>query len=272
MNGRQQSAQAILRMILGVALVLLWLPLLAACSSGSNDSQESVDGSWYGEVNPTYYCESSPESIEFEINGTTITVAGSSPIAGATGTIQSQGDNAYHVTLTTGADMDGQLFVDASGQYAVLALHILDDPSREQGYVGVAQKGAAATATYAETDLVGSWAGLAARVDAGFDITATSSSTATITNPDGLALSGNDGDGAFSASPSAMVLAYPAEGIYVSGWAGANQVDWPITSYDAIYALSTDKGVLAAAFLTSVCDQQVFSDLPAQKFVLWSRQ
>jgi len=58
----------------------------------------------------------------------------------------------------------------------------------------------------------------------------------------------------------------------VSGWGGADQVDWSGSLYDALYALSYDKSVLAVGFLRSVCDGDIFLDLPDQKFAIWTRQ
>jgi hypothetical protein len=122
---------------------------------------------------------------------------------------------------------------------------------------------------------------VAARVDAGYSVTDSYGITATVTAPDGLALTGQDGDGSFSAAAPGILLETdsqqnPYPGLYVSGWSSANQVVWPDLgqsgAYDALYALSYDKSVLAVGFLSSVCSQQIFNNLPAQKFALMTRQ
>jgi hypothetical protein len=232
-------------------------------------------------VNHTYYCESSPDTIQLDITGSTITIKGGSisdftfPID-TTSTITQQTGQAYTLTLNDGSSVPGQLFVDPVKNYALLVIY--SGPGAEEGYVGVLQKGTLTSATYQESDLVGSWAGVAVRVNANFEVTESSESSATITNGAGLALSGTDGDGSFSAATPGIILesGYETAGIYVSGWGSASQVDWPGNSYDAIYVLSYDKSVLVVGFLTGfgggLCSTSIFSDLPSQKFAIWIKQ
>ena len=252
--------------------VFLSVVLLAGCVS-EEDPEATIEGTWAGVVNHTYYCESEPSTIQLDITGTTITITGGDTFTiDTTGSVSQQTGQAYTVTLNDGGSVQGQLFVDPAKNYALLVIY--SGPGADEGYVGVLQKGTLTSATYQESDLVGNWAGVAVRVNANFEVTESSESSATITNGDGLALSGTDGDGSFSAATPGIVLesGYETAGIYVSGWGSANQVDWPGNSYDAIYVLSYDKTVLAVGFLTSVCTTNIFSDLPSQKFAIWIKQ
>jgi hypothetical protein len=255
----------------GMALLLAGaLALLGACSSGSG---QPLDGTWNGFINSTYYCESASDTIQFDIDGSTLTITGGSgPFVGWQGTVKPSG-YAYQVTLVddSGTPFPGALLMDERERRGALAIY--DRSGSTQGYVGVVQKGDLASATYALTDLAGTWAGATVRVDSAFNVTSVASSTVKITNTgNGLALSGSDGDGSFAGTEPAIALDDTSIGLYVSGWSGANTVDWANSSYDALYGLSTDKDVLAAGFLTSVCDQMIFQDLPSQKFTLWTRQ
>ena len=177
--------------------------------------------------------------------------------------------------MNDGGSLAGQLFVDPAKKYALLVIY--SSPGGDEGIVGVLQKGTLTSVTYQKSDLVGSWAGVAVRVNTSFEVTESSASTATITMPNELELSGTDGDGSYSAPEVGIDLEseFVDYGIYVSGWGSANQVGWPgDDSYDALYALSYDKSVLAVAFLDSVCSSGIFSaaNLPNQKFALWLKQ
>jgi hypothetical protein len=89
----------------------------------------------------------------------------------------------------------------------------------------------------------------------------------TITIPEGLALNGADADGTFDST--GVFVEDAAAGIYMS-----DVVNWPDseTTTAAIYALSFDKKVLAAGFLTDLCSTRLFDNLPGQKFAIWVRQ
>jgi hypothetical protein len=260
------------------AAAVLGVLLLAGCDSSSKSS--TVEGTWAGFVNSTYYCESGAQTVELEIDGTAVRITGGTAFGlQVTGTLTRKSDQEYAIVLNDGGALSGLVFFDAARGYALLVID--ESPTLAFAQVGVLQKSALSSVTYAESDLVGSWAGVAARIDASYQVTGTSTSTATISNLGGLALSGTDGDGAFSAPVTpgdpdpvpGVVLAYDGtSGLYVSGSNGANAVDWPTETYSAIYALSYDKNVLAAAFLTDLCNYQLTDELPAQKFALWTRQ
>jgi hypothetical protein len=240
------------------------------------DPEATIEGTWVGVMNHTYYCEESPGTTQIDITGTTITITGGDFFTiDATGSITQQTDLSYTVTLNDNGDIQGQMFVDAGKNFALLVIY--SSSGGDEGIVGVLQKGTLTSVSYQESDLVGSWAGVAVRVNTSFEVTESSASSATITEPSGLALSGTDGDGSFSATAAGIVLesGYEDTGIYVSGWGGANQVSWPGDElYDALYVLSYDKSVLAVAFLRSVCWANIFNEanLPDQKFALWIKQ
>lgn len=265
---------------LPLAVLLLIVLVFAGQCPGATGGGETatIEGTWAGVVNHTYYCESGPDTIQLDIAGATITITGGTTFTiDTTGTIAQQAGQAqaFNVTLDDGGDVSGQLFVDPAINYAVLVIYDGPVPGANEGFVGVLQKGTLTGVTYQESDLVGNWEGIAVRVDANFEVTESSASSATITQPGGLILNGTDGDGSFSAGDPGIILEAGLEsaGIYVSGWGVANQVVWPGPSnYDALYALSSDKTVLAVGFLTSVCDSSIFADLPSQKFAIWVRQ
>ena len=259
-------------------IVLLSIVLLTSCvgEEDSQDPEATIEGTWVGVLNHTYYCEATPDTIQLDITGTTITITGGNTLAtDLTGTVTNQTDQSYTVTLIDDGELHGQLFVDAAKNFALLVIYA--SPSADSGYVGVLQKGETTSTTFQESDLVGSWAGVAVRVNTSFEVTESSASSATITNPEGLELNGSDGDGSFSATAPGIVLEsdeHQTLGVYISGGGGASQVDWTEDSYDAIYVLSNDKTVLAVAFLEGACQPSIFSDinLPNQKFALWLKQ
>ena len=256
--------------------------LVAGCVSEEDpgtqdeDPEATIEGTWAGVMNHTYYCEAEPSTIQFDITGTTITITGGTTLANElTGTVTKQTDQSYTVTLIDDGDLYGQLFVDTAKNYALLVIY--SSPSSDSGFVGVLQKGEITSTTFQESDLVGSWAGVAVRVNTNFEVTESSASSATITNPEGLELNGSDGDGSFSATAPGIVLEsdeHETLGVYISGGGGANQVDWSGNLYDAIYVLSNDKTVLAVGFLEGACDTDIFSDvnIPNQKFAIWLKQ
>ena len=259
-------------------IVLLSGVLLAGCvgEEDPQDPEATIEGTWAGVMNYTYYCEAEPGTIQLDITDTTITITGGDFFTvDATGTVSQQTNQSYTVTLNDGGSILGQLFVDLAKEYALLVTYA--SPGGDEGIVGVLQKGTLSSITYQESDLVGSWLGVAVRVNTSFEVTDSSVSSATITDSDGLELNGSDGDGSFTASAVGIDLesGYEPYGIYVSGWGSANQVSWPgDDTYDAMYALSYDKSVLAVAFLKSVCSIDIFStdNLPIQKFALWLKQ
>jgi hypothetical protein len=256
------------------AAAVLAVVALAGCPTAATSSG-TVEGTWAGSLSSTYYCEGSPETIQFSITGTTVTITGGTAFATETaGSITKQTEQAYTIELDIEGIVDGQLFIDTAKNYALLVIR--SSAGGNYGFVGVLQKGALSAFTCQQSDLLGTWAGVAARVDANFQVTNTSTSTATISDSEGLVLSGSDGDGTFGASAPAIILepGYQTAGIFVSGWSSANQIGWPDleASFDALYALSFDKKVLAVAFLTSVCSSSIFDNLPSQKFALWVRQ
>jgi hypothetical protein len=240
-----------------------------------------IDGTWAGVINHSYYCESVPETIEIEIFEGTITITGgdvngSAFPEGLSGTItprsEDEADGFFVITFESAEDIyNGTLVMDSKAGYAAIVLDAGPyDPLSDYryGYAGVLQVGALQTITYSESDLVGDWAGVAVRVDDTFNITSSSESTATITAPDALELTGEDGDGVFEAQST---VSYDEEspGVFT-----AYHVLWaPETYLNALMFMSYDKQYLAVALLESLCGYgYVFTNLPAQKFALWKRQ
>jgi len=262
-----------------LAVFVLFSAMMLASCVGEEDPEATIEGTWAGVMHHTYYCENEPSTIQLDITETTITItSGSTFTTDIAGTITQQTGQvqAYNVTLNDGGSIQGQLFVDPTKNYALLVIY--SGPSANVGYVGVLQKGDLTSTTYQESDLEGNWAGVAVRVNANFEVTESSESSATITNPSGLALSGTDGDGSFSAAAPGIALqsGYETLGIYVSEDGGTSQVDWSGDLYDAIYFLSYDKMVLAVAFLSDsdggLCGFTIFNELPSQKFAIWLKQ
>ncbi|MFW5777307.1 MAG: hypothetical protein ACOCZB_08485 [Spirochaetota bacterium] len=278
------------RALVRTALVAVATLALAACFENSPvdeltpDGQGGIDidGTWSGVVSATYYCEATPALVEFSISGDSVTVTdGSGLPVDLSGTITEQSPGRYSIAFENDGEQPGLLIFDAQGQYATFISDDSPVTGDRQGYVGLLQKESIRSVSYTESDLVGEWSGVAARVDDNYAITESYDISAAITAPDGLALSGQDDDGEFSAEIPAIVLETDFEqdtlpGLYVSGGGGANQVIWPdlgqTGAYNALYALSYDKEVLAIGFLTSLCSTNIFSDLPAQKFALLMRE
>ncbi len=241
--------------------------VLAGCAASSDSPVGTVEGTWAGVMQDTYFCEGGHNTIQLNITGSTIAItAGETFTTDTTGTFTRQSEQAYLVALDYAEGVvEGQFFVDGTKNYALLVIRSF--PTSDFAIVGVLQKGSLTAFTCQESDLIGTWAGVAARVDANFEVTESAASTATITMPEGLALSGSDGDGTFQTT--GITLAGADAGIYTS-----DTVTWPQaeTSAYAIYALSFDKKALAVAFLTDLCVYEVLTVLPNQKFAVWVRQ
>jgi hypothetical protein len=274
-----------------VGVVAAAAVVLAACfdnapidelTPNGEGAELNIDGTWSGVVTRTYYCEAEPALVELSIADGSITVTGGGALpVDLGGTVTEQSPGRFTIAFDNDGEQPGLLVFDLQGQYATFVSD--DGPlgGNRQGYVGLLQKESIQNVSYTETDLVGEWSGVAARVDDDYAITDSYDISAAITAPDGLALSGEDGDGEFSAEIPAIVLETdfeqtPYPGLYVSGGGGANQVIWPelgqTGAYNALYALSYDKEVLAVGFLTSLCSTDIFDDLPAQKFALLIRE
>jgi hypothetical protein len=264
---------------IAVAAAIGMILVLTGCTKGETGT---IEGTWAGVLLYTYYCEGGAETIQLDIEGSTITITGGTisdyPFSpGTDGTIVQQTGQAqaYNVVLNQDGSILGQLFVDPTINFALLVLY--QSPTVSRGFVGILQKGELTSTTYDESDLLGDWAGVAVRVNNDLEVTESSESTATITAPDGLELNGTDGDGAFSALAQgiAIVPVYGSgAGAYVSGDTdiGVNQVSWDGDFYEALYALSYDKTILAVAFIKGLCNFTIFDDLPSQKFALWIKQ
>jgi hypothetical protein len=254
---RLAAAMAFTAMLLaGSTLLLSSCALLTA----------TTEGTWSGVVSDTYFCEGGSFPIEIEITDTAIVVTGGSAFTvGTTGSLTHQSGEAYTVSFDLGTAGEGQFYVDPLMNWGLLVVHT---SSASYNYVvGVLQKGALGPASFVENDLVGDWKGSEFRVDANLTVTSTSASSATVTSPAGLHLEGTDGDGNFSGD---LALDDGTVGVYTSPgfvlWPGP-----PLTLY-VLGTLSPDKQVFAVAFLTSLCEYNLDTVLPEQKFAIWVRQ
>jgi hypothetical protein len=258
-----------------VAVLAIALSALTGCWG-----RIDIDGTWAGVIISTFECESIPQTIQIEIAEGTVTVTGGTwGYTDLTGTIlpmdEDTPDGRFQIVFDNEGAQYGAMFFDDEGEHA--AFYVESGPydemsSYREGYIAALQRGEIQTITYSETDLIGVWSGTAARVNATFDVTESSASNATITNPDGLLLEGTDGDGDFSTDIPGIYLypEYETFGIYLS-----DSVIWPDTeeTLEALYIMSYDKQYVAIAFLESTCNNSdIFTRLPEQKFALWARQ
>jgi hypothetical protein len=263
--------------LLIVAASVIVLLAVTGCGPTLN-----IDGTWSGILETTFACGFLPGFVQLQIEEGTFKVVDSwnpySFLPGTTGTIEpfngNWADGRFHVMFTNGGPRYGILVVDAEAGHAEFIVesdrYDPESPTRE-GYVGLLQLGEEQTATFAETDLIGSWAGVSVRVSGMFDVTSNSASEATITNPDGLAMTGSFGEGFFSVSAGDI---NPVAGYQESGVSRTDdQLNMPgDLTYDAIYVLSPDKEYLAVGFLDDTCSETIFTRLPDQVFSLWTRQ
>ena len=266
--------------------------LLGACASGGGGSGDgssegtttevtlaALAGTWAGAMVDSYLCEGAIGTIEITISGGTLTVTGgdgSSFSVDDTGTISQSDGQSFATVMALSGDTPGRFLVDAAAGHAVWA-----SPSSSGsgiGYVGLLQKGSLQSTTFSATDIVGAWSGVAVRLDGNLDVTASSDSTASITYPSGLALSGTDGDGAFSAGDPGLQLYDPSLGIWTTDTDdSSNPVTWSGQATAAIYVMSSDKTRVAVGFLDDdddrLCNYDAFStDMADNKFVLWEQQ
>lgn len=260
---------------------------LAACqpagSSSGSDSTGTTDGTpvtladlegtWAGVMVTNYLCEGIPASIELSISDGTLAITGGDEYSfdiDDAGTIRQTDGQSFAVEMNLDGGVPGQFYVDAEAGFAMWA----NSSSSESGYgyVGLLQKGALEGHSYSETDAVGSWSGIAVRLDNSLAVTSSSTSMATIANTDGLEMSGSDGDGDFSASAAGLGLYDSDLGTWQSGDNSINKVTWSEETMNALYVMSYDKTMLGIGFLTSLCSSSIFTNLANQKFALWERQ
>lgn len=266
-----------------ISLLTLGVLVMMGCSDSSdpNPTPSTIEGTWSGVIQDTYYCEGSAVTFQIDISDSAISQTGGTfNWLGTTGSITKASEQNYDITIDDGVGgvVTGRLYTDPSINYAVIAF--FSGSSRQDGLVGILQKGPLTDVSYQESDLVGNWQGTAVNVDADLTVTNSHNSSASISMGTVLSMTGMDGDGSFNAPLSTepdfagIILepGYESYGMYVSGWGAASQVQWGATNYDALYALSRDKTVLAAAFVRSVCSTTVFSDSPSPKLVLWKKQ
>lgn len=265
------------RAIVSVCLTVF----LVACVPPLEDEM-TIDGTWSGVGSHTYYCESGPETVQFSLSGESIALSDGSATeylfpVNMPGTLVEQFPGRYAVIFDSDEPLAGLLIVDAGGSYAIL---VMDAPAfnegNRNGFVAVLRKAPLSAVTVNETDLVGEWSGVTVRVNASFEVTASSASSAVVSNPDGLELAGQDDEGPLVGGIALSTLIEPSSnpGIWESRSGNPAQVLWSDldVTRDAVYLMSADKSVVAVAFLTSLCDQSIFHDLPAQRFALWARE
>ncbi|MFW5788978.1 MAG: hypothetical protein ACOCW3_03460 [Spirochaetota bacterium] len=283
------------RALVRTALVAVATLALAACFENSPvdeltpDGQGGIDidGTWSGVVTTTLIGpqeRESPGTIELSVSGDEVVMTGGTALETSfpvdlTGTLTDEGGGRFSVAFENDGVQRGVFVFDGAGEYAAF---IVDESSAaSNGYVSVLQKADLESVSHAEDDLIGDWEGIAVRVDSEYAVTDSSSSSATISDPDpqseGVDLSGEDGDGTFSAEAESFsgVRLYDEIGLYETGLREDLVVWSDDSSYWAIYALSYDKDVLAVAFLDSSIwgdGPGPMEDLPAQKFALWQRQ
>lgn len=258
----------------------------AAGSAGADNGEltlATLAGDWSGTIQNTYVCESTPSKLAFAIEGSTVTLDSSPYGLDASGTIEQRAGSAFALTLaipatefSPGGTVRGQLFVDASANYALLVLQELDEVTDDRAYGSVAllQRGGGAASTFAASDLVGTWAGTGVHLDAQLGVVDTFTSSGTFNENDGLLFTGLDGDGQIGGE---VFQSNDTEGALVGVWAGGNliQSDLP---YGGVFLMSDDKQVLAAALLKGVsenngplCDLYTFQDMSVHRFGIWTK-
>jgi hypothetical protein len=250
---------------LRLAVAMVFAAMMLAGCSNCTLPPVTPDGTWSGVVSNSYREGEDGYTIELDIDGSVISITdGDSSLVDATGTLTQQNGEAYTVALDLATAGEGQLFIDPTATYALLIVHASD-----AGYdylIGVLQKGSLGAISFVEDDLVGDWAGTEFRVDAGLEVTSTSESTASVTDPDGLYLAGTDADGNFYGP---LHLLDSTVGVYESSF---DTVGWPLFSRYALGTMSADKQVFAVAFLTEKYEYTLDEVLPDQKFAVWVRQ
>ena len=229
-------------------------------------------------VNHTYYCESIVETVELSIAGETITITGGTilddfffvePVSGSV--LPNPTSGGYDVLLATDPELTGRLFMDEDANYATFVLE--DESFGNGGRVGVLQKAVPAAVTYTEADLVGDWSGSGVRMGTDFAVIDTFDVEASITNPDGLQISGSNDIGPFGTDIPGITAGEP--GVFETS---SNRLHWPAPpaastrNRTALYFLSQDKSAMAVGMLTGLCEYTLFDDLPDQSFSLLLRQ
>lgn len=251
--------------VLRLAVAMVFGAMMLAGCSNCTLPPVTPDGTWSGVVSDTYFCEGDSYTIELDIAGSAISITdGTTWLVDTTGTLTLQAGEAYTVALDLEFGGEGQLYIDPTATYALLMVHT--SSSGADYLLGVLQKGSLGAISFVENDLVGEWEGVEFRVDAGLQVTSTSTSSATVTTPEGLYLEGTDGDGDF-AGP--LALSDGTVGVYESSF---DTVMWPLFARVALGTLSADKQFFAVAFMTNLCESNLDEVLPDQKFAIWVRQ
>lgn len=243
---------------------------------------QSIEGTWSGVVAGTYLCEMDADTIELSLGEDTVTVSGGTVTEGmypsispdSSGSIEAIGDGEFVLSIDDGGELQGRIIVDPEAGHAVL---ILDrDPATagsQGGYIGVLQLEALTAMNATSSDLVGTWSGTGVSVNNSYELLESVSTEITITEPDGLALTGTYGSSSISAGAGDLSVLYdnPATGLY-RATATPGIVFDGTTAYGAAFAMSYDEQWLAAGFLSDDCDTDLFAQLQNQKIALYERQ
>ncbi len=239
----------------------------------------SLAGDWSVRKLDTYFCETSVSEPGLVIDGDSITLSGF-PYSGvdASGTI-SQGANGFTFDLSRPQEESppvvtrGQLFVEPSGQYALLVAGD-EDEYRTDGYVAVLARAEAAPLQLTDADVAGTWAGPSLRLDGDFEITEVLTSSATFAIADeAITLEGEDADGPLSGEDqwytdqeASFVVAPITQGEVVYGGAFLASPDKRVLMATLFAKLSDEQ------YYNELCDQRIFTSIASHKFGLWTKQ
>ncbi len=271
------------RVTLATAAIAAAVLALGACLPGPTTGGPaiegtSIEGTWSGAVAGSYLCEMDAESIELTFEEDTVVVTGGSVTEGAypsiapgsSGTYEQNDDGRFVFSVDDGGELKGSIIVDPEAGHAVL---ILDGnpPSdgNQGGYIGVLQLGSLQSISTTESDIVGTWSGTGVAVNGAYDLIESVDTEMTISEPEGLALTGNYGSSSVSIAAGDLAVYSSETGIFRTTGAG---VTLGASTYPSVFALSYDEQWLAAGFFTEGCSTDLFDQLQDQKFALYERQ
>lgn len=241
--------------ILGVTL------LLAACGGGGGGGTTvsgNLAGTWYGNYDQSATARALSVVVGSSNNITSVSIDGADQ--GLTGTFSLVQNDMYAFSLYAGSTLwdEGGFLVDAADQHAAFL--------NATGDFGVLEKGGTA-ATYALSDIVGSWSGYTITLDYLGNLTSYSSSNVTV-NGDG-SFSGSDSFGSFSNGTLNLSLQSSTYGTYTGNF---NSTGAGITNGSVKVWVSHDKGFAAAYACDPTWGSTPYSGLDVCTYSSWVKQ
>lgn len=262
--------------------ILIITGLISGCASKDDDSGSNkagtIEGTWKGKLQDTYYCEGTASPLEISISGNNVTVVSGDVLgANVSGTITQQNAQSFELKLTSDTrTLSGTVLADKNFNYLTIATIA---STASDGDIGIFYR-SDMDVVYTINDIVGEWSGTGVYVDSNFSVTESFDSNITVTNDGSIQIQGTDTDGSFAGDGILPAIAleqsfdHADSGVFVSGAPdAASTVVWSSQPLDGLYVMSPDKKAIAVNYLISNCGGGVYNqtNLPIAKFEILTK-